>query len=139
MSPAFIGLISDSELTNFSGLFPKLQSKSVMADRGFTIHNQLQSIDVALNVPPFLDGKQQLSTNEVQQGRSIAFLRIHVEHVIACLKNFPILKGLFSLKMARHINQIIFVCALLTNSFPPLVPPPVDKNEELRLVFIRIK
>ena len=70
-----------------------------MADRGFTIHDQLQSIDVALNIPPFLDGKQQLSTNEVQQAGSIASLRIHIEHVIGCLKNFTVLnKGLFSLK-----------------------------------------
>ena len=136
MSPAFVGSISDPELTRSSGLLPKLQSKkniSVMADRGFTIQDQLQSIDVALNIPPFLDGKQQLSANEVQQGRSIASLCIHVERAIGRLKNFTILKGVFSLKMARLVNQIIFVCAMLTNFFPPLVPPPVDKNGELDL------
>ena len=85
MSPTFVGLISDPELTHSSGLLPKLQSKkniSVMAERGFTIQDQLQSTDVSLNVPPFLDGKQQLSSNEVQQGRSIASLHIHVEHAI---------------------------------------------------------
>ena len=62
MSPAFVGSISDPELTCFSGLLPKLQSKkniSVMADRGFSIQDQLLSIDVAaLNIPPFLEGKQ---------------------------------------------------------------------------------
>ena len=30
--------------------------------------------------------------------------------------------------MACLVNQIIFVCAMLRNFFPPLVPPPVDKN-----------
>ena len=93
VSPAFVGSISDPELTRSSGLLPKLQSKkniSVMTDRGFTIQDQLQSIDVALNIPPFLDGKQQLSANEVQQGRSIASLRIHVERAIGRLKNFTI-------------------------------------------------
>ena len=53
-----------------------------MADRGFTIQDQLQSIGVALNIPPFLDGKEQLTTSEVQQGRSIASIRIHVERAI---------------------------------------------------------
>ena len=91
VSPAFVGSISDPELTRFSGLLPKLQSKkniSVVADRVFTIQDQLQSIDVALNMLPFLDGKQQLSANEVQQGRSIASLRIHVKCAIGHLKFF---------------------------------------------------
>ena len=104
-----------------------------MADRGFTIQDQLQNIAVVLNIPPFLDGKQQLSVSEVQQGRSIASLRIHVERAIGCLKNFTILKEVFSLKMARLVNQIIFVCAMLTNFFSPLVPPFIDRNEELDL------
>jgi len=52
-----------------------------MADRGFTILDQLKAIDVDLNIPHFLDGKQQL-TSELQQGRSIASLRIHVESAI---------------------------------------------------------
>lgn len=47
-----------------------------MTDKGCTI-----CIDVALNVYilPFLDGKQQLSANKVQQGRSIASLHIYAE------------------------------------------------------------
>ena len=127
VSPAFVGSISDPELTRASGLIPKLQGKgniSVMADRRFTIQDQLRSIGVALNIPPFLDGKHQLSANEVQQGRSIASLLIHVECAIGRLKNFTILKGVFSLKMARLINQIIFVCAMLTN-FSPLLSLPL--------------
>ena len=44
VSPAFVGSISDHELTRSSGLILKLQGKkniSVMADRGFTIQDQL--------------------------------------------------------------------------------------------------
>lgn len=136
VSSAFVGSISDPQLTRSSGLLSKLQGKdniSVMADRGFTIQDQLQNVGVVLNIPPFLDGKQQLSVSEVQQGRSIASLHIHVERAIGRLKNFTILKGVFSLKMARLVNQIISVCAMLTNFFPPLVPPPIDRNEELDL------
>ena len=32
--------------------------------------------------------------------------------------------------MARLVNQITFVCVMLTNFFPPHVPPPVSKNKE---------
>ena len=66
VSPAFVGSISDPKLTRSSGLISKLQGKdniSVMADRGFTIQDQLKSIGVGLNIPPFLDGKEQLTAN----------------------------------------------------------------------------
>ena len=102
-----------------------------MADRGFTILDQLKAIGVELNIPPFLDGKQQLSAEEVQQGRSIASLRMHVERAIGRLKNFSILRGVFPLKMARLANQIVSVCAFITNFFPPLVPPPTDVDDTI--------
>ena len=53
-----------------------------MTDCGFTIGDQLQSIGVDLNIPPFLGGRDQLPAEEVQQGRMIASLRIHVERAI---------------------------------------------------------
>ena len=131
ISPAYVGSISDPELTRCSGLLSKLEGKeniSVMADRGFTIRDQLQDIGVKLNIPPFLDGRKQLTPGEVLQGRSIASLRIHVERAIGRMKNFTILKGVFPINMARLTNQIVSVCAWLTNFFPPLVPPPTDKE-----------
>ena len=133
ISPTFVGSISDPELTRCSGLLSKLGGKgkvSVMADRGFTIRDQLQSIGVELNIPPFLDGRGQLPAEEVQQGRLIASLRIHVERAIGRMKNFTILKGTFPINMARIANQIVCVCAWLTNFFPPLVPPPTDKETD---------
>ena len=59
VSPAFIGSISDLELTRSSGLSPKLQSKNILvtAVRGFSTQDQLQTINVPLSRPPFLDGK----------------------------------------------------------------------------------
>ena len=103
---------------------------SVMADRGFTVRDQLQTIDVELNIPPFLEGRGQLPAEEVQQVRSIASLRIHVERAIGRMKNFTILKGVFPINMARIVNQIMCVCGWLTNFFSPLVPPPTDKETD---------
>ena len=58
------------------------QDISVMADRGFTIRDQLNIINVGLNIPPFMEGRARLPSDEVQRGRKIASLRIHVERVI---------------------------------------------------------
>ena len=95
-----------------------------MADRGFTIRGMLNEIGVDLNMPPFLDGRAQLPAKEIQEGRKIASLRIHVERAIGRMKNFDILKGTIPITMARQINQIVCVCGFLTNFHPALVPPP---------------
>ena len=46
------------ETTRLSGLIEKIDGKegvSIVADRGFTIKDQIQVIGVHLNIPPFLD------------------------------------------------------------------------------------
>lgn len=99
-----------------------------MADRGFTILDQLQDIGVKLNIPPFLDGWRQQTAEEVQHGRSIASLRIHVERATGRMRNFTILKSVFPINMARITNQIVSVC--LADKFFPTTcsPPPTDKE-----------
>ena len=59
-----------------------------MADKGFTIREMLKEINVDLNLPPFLNGKQ-LTADEVLKGRRIASLRIHVERAIRRIKVVP--------------------------------------------------
>ena len=71
------GLISDVELTCVSGLIfklPRNESASVMADRGFTIQDQLNEVGAELNIPPFLDGQKQLPSSKVQDGHTIVSL-----------------------------------------------------------------
>ena len=55
---------------------------SVMADRGFNIQEELALLGVRLNIPPFLRGKKQLSSNELVETRRIASLRILVERAM---------------------------------------------------------
>ena len=113
MSPLFVGSIFDVELTRHSGFIEKIEGKegiSIMADRGFTIEDQLEAIGADLKIPPFVDGRAQLSGEDVSEGRSTASLRIHVERAIGRLKTFHILKGTFPIIMARLVNQIVCVC-----------------------------
>ena len=69
ISPVFVGSISNVELTRVGGFLTTLQDKpgvSIMADKGFTIKDMLKELNIALNIPPFLDRKQQLPPEDVQ-------------------------------------------------------------------------
>ena len=101
ISPLYVGSISDVELTRVSGFLTKLEDKPLMADRGFTIRDMLSALNIELNIPPFMEGRQQLPAEEVQKGRKIASLRIHVERAIGRMKNFTILKGTIPISLAR--------------------------------------
>ena len=125
ISPVYVGSISDVELTRTCGFLTALSDKpgiSIMADRGFTIKDMLKDLNIELNIPPFLDGRRQLPPQEVESGRKIASLRVHVERAIGRIKIFSILKGVIPLSMARITNQIVCICAFLANFQPALVP-----------------
>ena len=115
VSPLYVGSISDVELTRSSGFLNKLQDKPgilIMADRGFTMRDILKELNIELNSPPFMQGRQQLPQEEIQEGRKIASLRIHVERAIGRIKTFNIIcKSTIPLSLARLSNQIVCVCA----------------------------
>ena len=135
ISQLYVGSISDVQLTSISGLIDKLKGKlniSVMADRGFTIRDQLRAINVDLNIPPFMEGRGQLPASEVLEGRKIASVRIHIERVIGRIKSYAILKGTLPITLSRIANQIVCVCAWLVNFQTVLIPP--EPIEELNQV-----
>ena len=108
------GCISDLEFFTNSGLLDLLEpGDSVMADRGFTIANLLDSKGVSLNIPPSKVGDQLLETDLVAT-RRIAALRIHVERAVGRIKNYRILHK-------QYCRSSLFVCCFLCNFSPPLV------------------
>ena len=58
----------------------------VMADRGFTIKENLLLHQAKLAIPAFTNGKSQLDPVSVEKTRGIANVRIHVERVIGLLR-----------------------------------------------------
>ena len=104
-------------------MIDKLQGKpniSVMADRGFSIYDQLKVINVDLNIPPFMEGRGQLPEAEVLEGQKIASLRVHIERVIGRIKYY----------FERHTTyhsikdfQSNCICAWLLNFQLILIPP----------------
>ena len=138
VSPLYVGSISDVELTKVSGYLSMLDGKSgitLMADHGFTVCDLLASKGVGLNIPPFLQGRKQMSVEDVQRGRHIVSLRIHIEHVIGRIKNYAMLRGTMPKNLMCVANQIIAVCAWLSNFKPILIPPPAELCPDNDAIF----
>ena len=116
--------ISDRELTIKCRILEKDWERRdvLMADRGFTIHDLFEQKGVRVNILPFLNGKPQLSEDEIMQARRIATVRIHKEQAIERIKNYHILDFIaVSMCQNKLIDQIFIVCAMLTNFQPPLM------------------
>ena len=126
ISALYPGCLSEKEIVTRSGFLNQAfweQGDSVMADGGFTIGEELKKLGVALNIPAFLDGREQLEKEEVIESQTIASVRIHVECLMARLKKFRILKMEIPLNLHRVINQVWTVCCLLCNFSEPLIKP----------------
>lgn len=76
------------KFTFVSGILEKDWEKKdvLMADHGFNIQDLFEQKRVRVNIPPFLNGKPQLSEEELVKTRRIATIRIHVERAIETLR-----------------------------------------------------
>jgi hypothetical protein len=102
----YAGRTSDKKITKDCGILDLLEpGDQVMADRGFDIESDLPS-GVTLNIPPFLDGKYQLSLEEELTTRKIASIRVHVERAIARIKNYRILHQVVPITLAKDLDKI---------------------------------
>lgn len=72
------GRVSDKEITLKSGFLNLIENgDQVLADRGFTIEEDLAAHGGVLVIPAFTKGKTQLSAAEVDTSRQVANVRIH--------------------------------------------------------------
>ena len=62
-----------------------------MADRDFTIVEELKQLKVNLNIPVFLRGRSQLTKAEIKEPQTIDLVRIHIEPAISRIKKFRII------------------------------------------------
>ena len=114
------GSISDKQLTKSCGLLDLLEpGDQVMADKGFLISDLLAERGIQLIIPPLKNKK--FMTQDIEQTRRIANLRIYVEMAIERIKNFRIMQGIMPITLSQQVSQIWKICAALTNLQPPLV------------------
>ena len=122
LSKCFGGRVSDKKISQKSGFYEKLlPGDLILADRGFTISDELAIHNAILAIPAFTKGKNQLSGQEVAGARSLSNVRIHVERAIGRLKEFHILQHVVPITLVKSIDEIVTVCAALTNLLPDLV------------------
>ena len=98
-----------------------LQGDAIMADKGFTIEDDLRKLNLTLNIPAFLGQRPQLDTEEVIQTQTIAHHRIRVERAIGKVRNFHIFDRRIPLNMIGSLNQIWGACCMLANFQDPIV------------------
>ena len=70
VSELFDGSISDVEIVKRCGILQKelwSDSDSLMAERGFTVQNLLKPLGVSLDILAFLQGREQLTIEEVTE------------------------------------------------------------------------
>ena len=112
----FEGSISDQAITEQSGLLECLEhGDSVMADKGFDIKDLLLEYGVRLNIPPFRQGEMQMTPEDLMSTKKIAGVRIHVERKMQRIKSYKILAGEIDNTLFDLLEQLVFVCAVLTN------------------------
>ncbi|KAL2096811.1 hypothetical protein ACEWY4_006018 [Coilia grayii] len=106
----------DKQITRESGILNLLeQNDEVLADRGFLIRDDLAALGVTLRIPSFTKGKKQLAAHEVDRSRQLSRVRIHVECVIGRWKTFKILQTVIPVSQVDMLDDIVIICAALTN------------------------
>ena len=79
------------------------------------ISEDLAARGASLAIPSFTKGKKQLSMMEVEFCRRLSRVRIHVERATERIKNFKIISGILPLKLVPQADNILLICAALSN------------------------
>ena len=67
----------------------------------------------------FLREKEQLLCEEEVETKSVASVRIHVERGIERGKNYHTLQGVIPISLHAQLDEIWFICSILTTNFLP--------------------
>lgn len=123
VSKIYGGCASDRYITETCSIMEKINpGDTLMADKGFNISDLLINKCSKLVIPPFLKDKGKFSKNNAKKTSKIAKALIHVERAISRLKDFKILQNTIPLSRKDQLDDILIICAALTNLAPPLVP-----------------
>ncbi|XP_062401089.1 uncharacterized protein LOC134092302 [Sardina pilchardus] len=126
------GRATDNFITANSGFLDNLlPGDLVLADRGFTIQDQVGLYCARVEIPAFTRGKKQLSPVELEDTRKLASVRIHVERVIGLARlKYTMLQGPVPISLLYNtenselttLDKIVRVACALTNICPSVIP-----------------
>ena len=121
ISPAYTGRISDKEITVHTGYLDMVPPYTVvMCGKGLQIEQECAARRITHYIPPGKRGMSQMGNVEVAKTKRIAKLRILVEQVIRKLKTFRILSTELPVTVIPQTDDILLVCAALTNMKQPI-------------------
>lgn len=92
----------------------------ILADKGFTVGDLLPG-HIELNMTPFISTSSQMTKQQFFQTQQIAAPRIVVEMKMEQIKNFKIIQNRLPLTEVHLVEQIIVICAAMTNLYSPLM------------------
>ena len=120
ISDCYGGSTSDRQIIERSELVTRCDSffekkDAIMADRGIMVQDLFSHMDVHVNTPTTMKGRNQLPSAIVNYDRKIASKRIHVERVIGLAKTYKILTTPLPSEKVELANRIIKLCFYLVN------------------------
>jgi len=120
MSPAYVGRISDKNLTNDCGYLDMIPPyTTLMVNKGFMIEPECTARRITLYVPPGKRGMSHMGSsakvNIIATIIRIAKMRILVEQVIRRIKTFRILNTELPISLIPIIDDILVICAAVSN------------------------
>ena len=134
ISDGWGGRASDKHITENSSLLNNLlPGDTILADRGFDIQASVGLYCATVSIPAFTRGKKQLEGIDVEQTRTIANVRIHVERVIGNVRKKYTMLGttqpidyIISKDKAQNsptlLDMIVTVCCALNNICNSVIP-----------------
>ena len=87
-----------------------------MTDRGFLIDELTKPHRMQLYMPDFTVKGEQLSPYQFAHSRRISNIRIHVERAIGRIIGHKILSQINSIHLLPQLNEIFYMCCMLSNS-----------------------
>uniref|UniRef100_A0A8C6WRK2 Uncharacterized protein n=1 Tax=Neogobius melanostomus TaxID=47308 RepID=A0A8C6WRK2_9GOBI len=127
LSKGYGGRSSDRGVVHASGFLRRIDPGDViLADRGFTIGADVARLHAHLEIPPPGSGCTQQTREAVSKTKKVANARIHVERAIGRIKWFAILRRTVPITLVPLLDDIITVCAALSNLRPPLIQNDIN-------------
>ena len=90
----------------------------------------MQALDLDVAMPPFLDGKQQFSSEEANQSRCITKVRWVVEAANRRIKQFKYFANTIQNSSLRYLeSDLSIACALINRYQPPIATLKAEDAE----------
>ncbi|GFT63945.1 uncharacterized protein NPIL_42211 [Nephila pilipes] len=121
ISPQHCGSISDKQLFIKSKLVDRLEPNDVMADKGFLIAEELESIGCKLQCPIFLKDKIPFDISENISNSKLSNMRVTVERSISRVKQYNYFEGAIPYTCLPHVDKVFFITCMLCNVYIPLI------------------